>query len=374
VTVRRWLIRLGLDAAAATLLLSAAIAAQTADPGPVYRVFLRDGRALPTYGESAVIGDRVVFTLMVGDGSVSTQYQLISLPAGSVDVDRTARYAMSVRAARYAATRGETDYADMTAEVSRSLQELAKVEDPKRRLSMAEEAKRRLLAWSRENYGYRAADVEELAGLFDEVIAQLRASAGLSQFNVDLMAGRGPTPSEPMLPKPTLAQAVELALAAAQAADVETDRAAIMTAMKAATRDAPVPDAVRADLERRVAEEKLIDQTYEALASKMRDRMDTAMRRADVRAMTAVREDLITRDRQLGGKRPGVVDALLREIDEKLQRAQAHRAALAQYMAIRPRLLEYEQAVRPVLSVLDGASPSLTAMREMTGPGIYWLQ
>jgi hypothetical protein len=196
----------------------------------------------------------------------------------------------------------------------------------------------------------------------------------LSQFNVDLMAGRGPTPSEPMLPKPTLAQAVELALAAAQAADVETDRAAIMTAMKAVTRDAPVPDAVRDDLERRLAEEKLTDQTYEALASTMRARMDSAMKRADVRAMTAVREELVTRDRQLGGKRPGVVEALLREIDEKLQRAQAHRAALAEYMAIRPRLLEYEQDVRPVLSVLDGAGPSLTAMREMTGPGIYWLQ
>ena len=49
-------------------LLAAPIAltgAQVGDAGSIFRVFLSDGRAIPSYGESAVVGDRLVFTLLV---------------------------------------------------------------------------------------------------------------------------------------------------------------------------------------------------------------------------------------------------------------------------------------------------------------------
>ena len=59
--------------------------------GAVFRVFLKDGRALPSYGESAVTGDRVVFTLIIGSTKEQTSLQLVSLPVSSVDVARTSR-------------------------------------------------------------------------------------------------------------------------------------------------------------------------------------------------------------------------------------------------------------------------------------------
>ena len=189
----------------AVILLTAAVPQGPAiDAASMFRVFLMTGEALPSFGESAVVGDRVVFTIVVGDGSAKTALQLVSLPVATVDVSRTARYAESMRAARYAATHGEADYAAMTAEVERSVAQLTKIEDPKRRLAMAEEAKRRLLGWSQEHYSYRADDVQKLAGMFDEVIAELRAAAGESRFTFDLVAGSAAAQLEPLLPPPTL--------------------------------------------------------------------------------------------------------------------------------------------------------------------------
>ena len=115
---------------------------------------------------------------MVGSSEGTSLLQLMSIPLASIDLSRTKRYADAVRAANYAVTRGEADYAAVTAEVASSLEALRQVSDPQRRLQLAEEARRRLLTWSRDHYDYRAAEVQELAGLFDDVIAELRAAAG----------------------------------------------------------------------------------------------------------------------------------------------------------------------------------------------------
>ena len=49
---------------AVSLLVSPA-AAQLVEPRATHRVFLKDGQALPAYGESVVVDGRVVFTLLV---------------------------------------------------------------------------------------------------------------------------------------------------------------------------------------------------------------------------------------------------------------------------------------------------------------------
>src|SRR5262249_16114639 len=109
-----------------------------------FRFFLSDGRSLPSYGESTVVADRVIFMLPIGDANAHVELQLMSLPASSVDVGRTVRYAESVRAAHYAATRGEADYAAITNELAGALESLTKMTDAKRRLAMAEDARGRL--------------------------------------------------------------------------------------------------------------------------------------------------------------------------------------------------------------------------------------
>ena len=84
------------------LLVPVVSAAQAIDSGVLYRVFLKDGRALPSYGEYTQVEDRLIFVLPVGDASKSVELQLMSVPMSAVDLERTSRYAEATRARRYA--------------------------------------------------------------------------------------------------------------------------------------------------------------------------------------------------------------------------------------------------------------------------------
>jgi hypothetical protein len=370
----RRLARIGLPLViAAASALPRPVVAQSIDPGSTFRVFLATGQTLVSYGEAARVGERVIFTLMVGDGSPSTRYQLMSLPATAVDLTRTEQYSYAVRALRYAATRGETDYAAMTAEVTRALDELMTIEEPKRRLSMAEEARRRLVNWSRDNYGYRAGDVRELAALFEEVIAQMRAAAGESRFTIDLAAGPPPAPDAVIQRRPTFREGLDQAFAAAAASDVSTDRRAILRAVAATVAELPPGDAVRTHAEERLESEREWDRAYAALAASTLEQADAAVEKGDVAGIERARSAVIARDRTFGSRRPEEMQALMADLDTRLERARVRAERLDAYRRLRPALLTYENQVRPVLNTLDGATPSLSAIRESSGPGIFWL-
>ena len=67
-------LRLRTHATLAWLLIGATVAAaQTVEPAPTLRVFLADGQALPSYGEPAFAGDRVIFMLPIGGGESPTR-------------------------------------------------------------------------------------------------------------------------------------------------------------------------------------------------------------------------------------------------------------------------------------------------------------
>ena len=351
----------------AVLLAGAAPRGQAVDAGSMFRVFLTDGQALPSFGESAVVGDRVIFTIIVGDGGVRTTMQLVSLPVTAVDLFRTARYAESMRAARYAATSGEADYAAITAEVERAVAQLTKIVDPKRRLALAEEAKRRLLTWSQEHYSYRADDVQKLAGLFDEVIAELRASAGESRFTFDLVAGSAAAQFEPLLPLPTLRESIAMALAAARASDLGAERQAVLRAAATASASAMGADDLATAVNQRLNLEQTADAAYATLAAALISRADSAMRRADVDAVVEARKQAIERDRELGSLRPHELSALMATLDAKLEAARTYRLALDHYAYARRGRLDYEKRVRPAMSGFDGLRPMLEAIRDMRG-------
>lgn len=344
--------------------------AQPNDPGSTFRVFLHTGQALVSYGESALLDDRVVFTLVVGDGSPATRYQLVSLPAAAVDLARTAQYAYAMRAARYAATRGETDYTAVTAEVTRALDEVAKVSDPKTRLDMAEEARRRLLKWSRENYGYRAKDIEELAGLFEEVIAEMRIAAGESQFSIDLVAGPAVARVEPLRPMPTFREAIEQALFAASVADTAPDRIAILRAAADSLTALQYGDPLGDDVQRRLAAALDLDRRYAELSASVLARADEAVKRGDVPGVDRARRDFLAGDQALGAARPMDVKVTLAALDSRAERARARDAELGGYAARRPALLAYEKAIRPLVRVLDGSTPTLDTIRNATGSSL----
>jgi hypothetical protein len=345
--------------------LTASAAAQTARPadaGAVFRVFLRNGEALPSYGEAAVAGGRVVFTLIVGAPD-DQRMQLVSLPAGSVDLDRTGGYANALRAAHYGATRGETDFAAMAQEVQRTLAEVTSVGDPKKRLALAEGARRRLQAWAAGTYGYRAAEVRELTDLFDEVINTLRAAAGERQFSLDLRSGRDPAP-EPLLPAPSLSESIRLTLEAVKAVDSEDDRLALLRTASAVTASAPDGAALHERVTRELDREASATAAYAVLAADVRARADVARRRGDVAGVSAAIARLRAGDRELGERRPETTAALLVELEATLARVKSYREAMDRYVAIRPVLFAYERAVRPVMSGLDGLAPVFTAVRD----------
>jgi hypothetical protein len=335
------------------------------DAGAIFRVFLKNGTALASYGESAEAGDRVVFTLLVVGADQQRTLQLTSLPASAVDLDRTRRYADAIRLVHYTATRAEVDYAAMTQEVQRSIAELTAVADPKKRLAMAEQARARLVSWSKGTYGYRAAEVQELTRLFDEVINDLRAAAGQGQFKVELSATTIPA-TEPLLAAPGAAESITLALAAAGAADSEEDRAAIlkMAAAAAAGNDPALAD-VRANVARVLDLETKATAAYEQLATDMRARATAARKKGDADALSSVLSALEARNAELGNRRPVIMQTLTSEIEAMLASTRTYRAALEHYTAVRGSLLAYERAIRPTTIGFDGLVPVFNAIRDI---------
>lgn len=358
---------------AAGLLCGPAAVAQDADSSAIMRVFLKDGQTLPSFGETAQVADRLVFTLVIGEMGNAPQYQLVSLPLALVDVEKTSRYGETVRAARYAATRGEADYAAMTADVSRALEDLAKTEDPKAKLLIAERARQRLVDWSKGSYGYRAADAQELTNLFDQVIAELRAAAGESKFSVDLSMGPTAPPREPLIAPPTVRESMQAALTVAAVTDDAAEREGVLSAALTATENTTGLDDVRAEVSRKLAEERTADAAYAALSADVLAKADVAVSHGDVRALLSLQQTVQAKDAALGSRRPNELDGLLKSLESRLDLARSKRLSLDHYAMMRGPMLAYERQARPALSALDGLKPIFEAIRDMTGPGFEWL-
>ena len=108
-----------------------------------FRVFLKDGTSLVSFGELARVGDRVVFSIPTTVSS-EPDLQLVNLSATNVDWDKTDRYSESVRSARYLETQGEAHYAMLTAEIAQAINDVQSTQDPRQRLVIVERARRTL--------------------------------------------------------------------------------------------------------------------------------------------------------------------------------------------------------------------------------------
>ena len=196
--------------------------AQTA---PLFRLFLTNGKVVTCLGDTARVGDRVVFTMPVGDSS-----QLLSLPQTLVDWARTEQYTDSFRAARYAETRGEADFSALAGQVAAVLNEIAITNDPGRKLQLALDARRRLEAWPRDHYNYKAGDVRQIVQLVDEAISEMRAAAGEQQFDFSFEANVQPA-EVPVLPEPTVAESLTSAAAVVDLTDDPSERMSLLESL-----------------------------------------------------------------------------------------------------------------------------------------------
>jgi hypothetical protein len=341
----------------------------------LFRIFLLEGPPLVSYGEFARVGDRVVFSVPLDSKSDAPVLQMVSIPAATVDWARTEEYAHAVRAKRYADTRGEEDFTLLASRVTQALNDINLTPDPKRRVAMAEEARRNLAAWPAANYGYRAGDVMQLVTLLDEVIGEMRVAAGQRSFDLSFVATtRGPTePTIVLLPTPDDFAEMESAYRAASVAD-PAERIAVLRALSDRLPARPGPrdertEALRARVRSMLDAELRIERAYIDLArSSLRD-ADQRASRGDVRGLQQIIARALSADDRLGRSRSGEMSALLAALDLRMN--DAHRVRLAmEATAKRVEVFKvYARASREPRERLDELMRHAREIRDRKGPG-----
>lgn len=360
----------------AGVLLTAAPAARAADPPPpVYRVFLKDGTTLAAYGEWVRVGDRAVFTAAIGEGP-DAPLHLASVPADQVDWDATVGYRDGLRAAQYAATRGDQEFAALSDEVARLLNEAAKSGDPARRLADVEEARRRLAEWPAAHFGFRGEEVRQVLALVDEVVSDLRAARGETRFDLSLVAWAVPPPAPRPLPPPSLRDAVTQALRLAALAESPVERVSLLrTAASALERQKALApkswvSATRDTIDRQLSRELDVDARYASLQSRELKRATRAVANGDVRAVERSIARVRTADERLGAQRPDVVRALLLVLEERLDAARRLRLARDQWAVKAGAFDRYRKASKDSLNDFARVRPALDDIKALAGPGL----
>jgi hypothetical protein len=358
--------------AVAWLLVAAPIRAAAAGPS-LFRVILKDGTAVSSFGEYARVGERIVFSMPIGPVDVHPQLQLVSLPVSAIDWEGTERYADSVRYARYVETRGEEDFAVLTGEVAETLKELSAATDPEKRLTIAEGARATLADWPRTHFGYRSTDVRDMVSLLDEAISELRARSGTEQFSLSLVAVIEP-PNVPLLPDPTPAQTIEQALAVAKVADVSAERTSVYRAVMAGidTIIGALPPAWAKrtrDLAAGALEvETRADEAYGRLARRAMAAANSRATEADVRGVGSLLGEIRRSDAALGRKRPDEVAALVGAVEERLDAARRLRLARDRWALRADAIFLYRDRVSSVATEITRLSGRLDEIRLLAGP------
>jgi hypothetical protein len=354
-----------------TALIFATGVADAAD-SVLYRLFLQDGTSIISYGEFARVAGRVVLSIPLGDPAKSPTLQLISIPETSVDWQRTDRYSQAVRAKRYGETRGESDFAMLSARVTEALNQIALTPDPARRLAMAVEARGNLARWPYENFGYRAADVSQLVGMLDEVISELRVAAGQSSFDLSLVANVAVSTPEELLPEPSFQESMEEAVAAASAAAEPAERIslldAVSTALQEPARAAGWAAALRVRVTTQLTAERRIDTAYQSLSSTTMASAAARAQRGDVPGVQALIQSVLKADDRLGRRRPQETTALLQMMDLRLDEARRVRLARDAWIVRSESYRDYRAAIAPALAEFRASGRLLESIRQLAGP------
>ena len=353
-------------------LVPASVAAQGTADVTLLRVFLRDGSTLVSYGEFARVADRVVVTLPLGTTESKPDLEVLSIPADTVDWDKTDAYADSARAARYAATLGPNDFALLNESVSVALNDIGLTADPARKIAMATEARQNVTRWAAEHYGYRAQDVSRLATLFDDVIIETRRANGEPNAEMSLVASLAAPPDTPLMPDPTQQESMEQALRAVTLAPDATERISLLTAIERTIAGAGAGSAwaepLRARAHAALEVEHRTDRAYSTLT---RDALRAADRYAaigDVTGVERITRNLLKQDDRLGQRRPQEMASVLAALDSKLDAARRERLARDNRAELAGVIARYRQATAEPLAIMRREKPALDEIRRLAGP------
>ena len=342
-------------------------------PGALlFRIFLNDGTTLVSYGEFARVGDRVVFSVPLGDVTAEPTLQVLTISESLVDWTQTDAYATAVRATHYAETRGGDDFAILTGHVTAALNDIALTADPARRLAMAQEARRNLAAWPAANYNYKAAEVAQLVSIFDDVIAELRVEAGEGQFDLSLVARTLPPLPVVLMPAPDIQGSFELAFRSALLAADPAERTSLLSTLSESIGFAPRTAGWASPLRRRIgaalAAELKADKAYRSLSTSILARSESLRARADVRGLQALVAQALKADEALGRKRPGEIAALLATLDARLDGARRLRLERDARAMRLEALKDYRERIDAPLERLAQFRKWLESIRDLAGP------
>jgi hypothetical protein len=368
---------MGFVHAARALMLALAFAAvaHAQSSTQLYRVFLTDGSALASFGEWARVQDRVVFSMPLTPGAGPADLHLVSLPVDRIDLARTEKYADAVRAANYAATRGEADFAHLSSTVAHTLNQVALIPDPRQRLAAAEQARRALSDWPGNHYGYRAAEVRDIIGVLDEVISGLRASAGGSSgFELALSTNTQIPPSEPLMAVPTDQEIVEHLMTAARLVDTPAEKVSLLHSVVAlidrtvGNLPEAIATALRSTAIGEIAEEQRIDGLYANLRATTLAEAAHYAESADVRGLERLRQQVREHDARLGSRRPAHVAGVMATLEAHLDAAQRLRLAHDQWLLAESSMREYRRIAMPFMQAMINRASYLDDIKLLAGP------
>jgi hypothetical protein len=245
-------------------------------------------------------------------------------------------------------------------------------DDKDRRIGIAQVARSRLMSWSENHYGYRAKDLGQLSSLLGEVIVELQAAKGISQFSLDFVANVAPAPDVPLLAPPSAAETVSMALAAASVTEVGVEKIALLTSASRVVAAMPdATDALRAEVARNLANGTAVEAAYRTMFRTAFTRADLAVRQGRPATVMRLIQDVRAGDAKLGHRRANEMAGAMRRLQSELALATEQRAALDRWARVKGQLLAYEVRVRPVLDGWRSQDSALAALRDgrRAGPG-----
>ena len=356
----------------ACMLVSATV---TAEPSPpvIYRIFLQQGETVVSYGDYVRVGDRVVFSLPVGD-LVQGNTQLVSIPARVVDWTTTRRYVDAARAADYAATRGETDFADLSAQVAGVLNQIAFSGDPEHQRTLARGARQHLVEWTTAHHGYQAHDIFQVVALLDKAIADRCTADGDDDLSLSLVATTMRPPRTALLPHPSLAEIIVQAVTVARLTPVPAERLSVLQTVVGLLDDpgSELPGEWRlsrlAAVNRELQAELQVHRQYVDLQRTALSKATTYAKQADVRGVESVLDTMLERDTVLGHRRPDLVSALVDAVGSRLANARALRLARDGWLLRVEVFRQYGHEVDDALTEFTRAREMLDDIRLLAGP------